>query len=406
MKEKKRIWKFFQYRECDAFAAYLEKMAEKGWHLDYIGLGMTFRKGTPKKIRYEIEVLTKATEWDMNLEPNTEDFAEYCYAAGWEYVCSFRKFCIFRTENPGVVPLETDAYQRFENITKSTRYLKIINLIIYTICAAIILGSDHFSYGLLYTPLTLAALLLLLAFPCAVLEMAEEFFWEYTSRKALQTGGIVSYARTKPLLNMIRCFRIGIPVISFLLLCLLKIQEPNYNKTGAPFLASCIFLFFIDFVAMELRLSRERTFIFRMVSTIISLTVIAIVSIWQLNSSDDIFEEPDFKEAQSLFASMNYYRTEYGSCEIIESKYDWVLKEFWKTNSSRKLPGPMDIKTEANVSEQEIKRWNAVSVATMDVFQKEYLILYPNRLIILRYDGEITPEVIEKIKNLKIKTRS
>lgn len=33
MKETKRVWKHFEYCECDAFADYLEKMAQKGWHL-------------------------------------------------------------------------------------------------------------------------------------------------------------------------------------------------------------------------------------------------------------------------------------------------------------------------------------------------------------------------------------
>lgn len=402
MKKKKRVWKFFQYRECDAFATYLEKMAEDGWHLDHVGIGMTFRRGKPKKVRYEIEVLTKATEWDMNLEPNTEDFAEFCAAAGWEYVCSYRKFCIFKTEDTTVVPLETDPEQRFENTAKSTRHLKIVNLILYGLCAAMLLCSDHFAYGLLYTPLTLGALLIILAFPCTIFEATEEFIWEYTSRKALRTGGVVSYPQAKPLLKIIQTFRTIIPYIAILLLCLLKIQEPNYNKTGIPFLAMCIVPVLIDFAAMELRLSRERTFIFRIVSIVTLMTLIAIVSIWQIDSSDDTFEEPDFKEAKSFLASMNYYHTEYASCEIIESKYDWVLNQFWKTNSRKKFPGPLAPNVEAEVSQQEMERWDALSVATVEFFQKEYLILYPDRFIVFRYDGKITPEVIEKVKNLKI----
>lgn len=118
MKEIKKVWKQFHYRECDALAAYLEEMALQGWHLETMGLTLSFRKGVPKKVRYEIEVFPKASEFDLKPEPDTEEFTEYCLKAGWEFVCMHRRFCVFRTEDPDVVPIETDELQRFKNIKK------------------------------------------------------------------------------------------------------------------------------------------------------------------------------------------------------------------------------------------------------------------------------------------------
>ncbi len=40
MKEVKRRFKYFKYRECDAFAKYLEEQAAKGWHFKEWRLGL------------------------------------------------------------------------------------------------------------------------------------------------------------------------------------------------------------------------------------------------------------------------------------------------------------------------------------------------------------------------------
>ena len=79
----KTVLKGFDYMHCDDFAKYLSNMAAKGWHFKEWGVGLKFEKGEPKQAVYAVEVFTKASENDMRPEPNTQEFAAYCEAAGW-----------------------------------------------------------------------------------------------------------------------------------------------------------------------------------------------------------------------------------------------------------------------------------------------------------------------------------
>ena len=69
---------------CDDFAKYLSDMAAKGWHFVEWGAGLKFEKGESEQVVYAVEVFQKASENDLRPEPNTQEFAEYCEAAGFQ----------------------------------------------------------------------------------------------------------------------------------------------------------------------------------------------------------------------------------------------------------------------------------------------------------------------------------
>ena len=116
-KNKKTVLKGFDYLHCDDFAKYLTDMAAKGWHFKEWGAGLTFEKGEPEKVTYAVEVFTKAHEDDLRPEPNTKEFAEYCEAAGWEFVDAKQKFCIFKKVDDNAVALFTEE-ERIDNSFK------------------------------------------------------------------------------------------------------------------------------------------------------------------------------------------------------------------------------------------------------------------------------------------------
>lgn len=115
----KTVIKGFDYMHCDDFAKYLMEMAAKGWHFKEWGIGLKFEKGEPAQVTYAVEVFTKASEQDLRPEPDTEEFAEYCEAAGWEFVDSKQKFCVFRKKEADAVPLFTQE-ERVNNVVKGT----------------------------------------------------------------------------------------------------------------------------------------------------------------------------------------------------------------------------------------------------------------------------------------------
>lgn len=127
----KTTFKVFDYMHCDDFARYLEQMAAKGWHFKEWGAGLKFEKGEPQQVKYAVEVFTKASENDLRPEPNTQEFAEYCEAAGWKLVDAKQKFCIFKKIDANAVEILTPE-ERVKNAFKGTVSIpNIILLILY-----------------------------------------------------------------------------------------------------------------------------------------------------------------------------------------------------------------------------------------------------------------------------------
>ena len=120
MKKKKHVPILFSYRDCDDFAAYLEEQAKMGWHFKEIRMGMVFEKGKPETARYRVEVFPKRGEEDNGPTRETREYADYCEAAGWKFVGSVRKFCIFEQVNGEAVPIVTDE-ERLANVAKAER---------------------------------------------------------------------------------------------------------------------------------------------------------------------------------------------------------------------------------------------------------------------------------------------
>lgn len=105
--KRKTVLKGFNYMHCDDFAKYLSNMAAKGWHFKEWSVGLKFEKGEPEQAVYAVEVFSKASENDMRPEPKTQEFAEYCEAAGWKFIDGKQKFCIFKKVNENAVELFT-----------------------------------------------------------------------------------------------------------------------------------------------------------------------------------------------------------------------------------------------------------------------------------------------------------
>ena len=134
-KNTKTIWRGFDYMHCDDFARLLMDMAAKGWHFKEWGAGLKFEKGEPENAIYAVEVFSKASENDTRPEPETKEFAEYCEAAGWQFVDAKQKFCIFKKIDENAAELFTPEERVQNSFKASTWGYPIALLVLYGINA-------------------------------------------------------------------------------------------------------------------------------------------------------------------------------------------------------------------------------------------------------------------------------
>ena len=195
---KKVTYRFvnFCYTERGAFAEYLHKMSRKGWHFAGWKWGMVFEQGEPEDIVYDVEIFSEAGEKDLRPEEETEEYAEYCRAAGWEFVDANRKFCVFRKVSEYAVPIVTEA-ERVEEIWKAEGKRMLIPAIIFGIFAvdylvtAVKTGIENW----LFSDLHLFILFLLPAYFLGyVLQYIFTLKWYLTGKKRVSSGKPVKYS--------------------------------------------------------------------------------------------------------------------------------------------------------------------------------------------------------------------
>lgn len=194
---KKVTYRFvnFCYTERGAFAEYLHKMSLKGWHFTGWKWGMVFEQGEPEDIVYDVEIFSEAGEKDLRPEEETEEYAEYCRAAGWEFVDANRKFCVFRKVSENAVPIVTET-ERVEEIWKAEGKRMLIPAIIFGIFAvdylvtAVKTGIENW----LFSDLHLFILFLLPAYFLGyVLQYIFTLKWYLTGKKRVSSGKPVKY---------------------------------------------------------------------------------------------------------------------------------------------------------------------------------------------------------------------
>ena len=194
---KKVTYRFvnFCYTERGAFAEYLHKMSRKGWHFAGWKWGMVFEQGEPEDIVYDVEIFSEAGEKDLRPEEETEEYAEYCRAAGWEFDDANRKFCVFRKVSEYAVPIVTET-ERVEEIWKAEGKRMLIPAIIFGIFAvdylvtAVKTGIENW----LFSDLHLFILFLLPAYFLGyVLQYIFALKWYLTGKKRISSGKPVKY---------------------------------------------------------------------------------------------------------------------------------------------------------------------------------------------------------------------
>lgn len=432
MRRRKYSFRHFQYRECDAFARYLEKQAAKGWHLKDWRFGLFFEKGEPKKVKYAVEVFPKGDERASRPEQDAEEFAEYCQAAGWELVDGRRKFCIFRAIRSDAIPIATPE-ERYENICKSERehlWMPVLFIFLALFIVKLMQGRIY-RYAFEYSQLFLILFMVLMAV-CSATDGAAALFWRWKKKRQLDAGEEPCYGRT---------FGISYEWYVYIMLPgLMGLQVAEAAQIGGAEVFSAvvpysgvILIGIVGFISAVFRPSVNRRIWIQgglAVTLIFAFFCIAGILVMReepepvsetyapLKQEDfkDVTGEPYiYREEKETFLGKKYeYYISYGNDEVrtdqmryegYESPYAWVIERLWEPREkwdSIFLPGtPNNRAVSEKIDSKEL--WGAEAAWMYQIGEPSvenycYELRYPNEVVILHTMEELDAEAIQIVR--------
>ena len=186
---------WFSYIHCDDLARYLEKMAAEGWKFRGFRMGLEFEKAEPEILSYDVQIFNKNTEMDMRPEPDTEEFAQYCEAAGWEFVDSQRKYVVFKRISSKAQPIYTQEEKCREAFKAEMNYFLqwfALQLFwVFAACRMVIRNPEMIFFGnniliLCYSFFTIEAAISVLRFPFIII-------WRLKQKRNLKESGSADF---------------------------------------------------------------------------------------------------------------------------------------------------------------------------------------------------------------------
>lgn len=346
---KKITYRFvsFRYIERGAFAEYLHRMSLKGWHFAGWKLGMVFGRGEPEDIVYDVEIFSEAREKDLRPVEETEEYAEYCRAAGWEFIDANRKFCVFRKVSEDAVPIVTEE-ERVEEIWKAEGKRLIFPTIIFGLFAldssvnAVKTGLENW----IFSDLSLFILMILPAYFLEnILQWVFTLKWYLTGKKRISSGKPVRYG-----------LRIGYRiwnafVYAALAVLIIGLYSLGMYKTAVVALAMWVFFGVLQAAENYFRPGRKNGKRIRTIGCVsciaISFLLLAFVpentSYKEINHSilgsteEGSFLLADSEEGEDVQFSYYLYRT----------AYPWIADLVW--TSQKREDGEMGWSSEGNL---------------------------------------------------------
>lgn len=203
MREKKWVPNIYQPDDEAAIVKRLEKLAAKGWLLERAGAwGWSLRRVEPAQVRYALTYFPEASVFDPGPTEDQETYADYCRAAGWEFVTSYGPVQYFRSTRPDPAPIETDEGAKLEAIhrtkTKNTLLasgLVLVVLAIFWSGQLRVLRQTPLSVLSDNVRLAILAVFLILSL-CAVIAPVDYLIWYIRSKRSVENGGACLPSRT------------------------------------------------------------------------------------------------------------------------------------------------------------------------------------------------------------------
>jgi hypothetical protein len=362
-KNTKRTLFIYKPYECTAVEEYLGKMSDRGWLLQSVkGSWFKFKKIEPKKIKYSVDVLDKVSIFDHKDSNVALEYREYCYRAGWNYVCQTGKIQIFYTEgDQEISPIHTDANEKFKAVFKSSLYSvgsQLFLAIVFLFNIYLQLVWNDTSFYLASNLMIFSTLVMLFAIFIHGTEAISFFRWVIKAKRGLKENKFMPYNSYKQLKRKNILIKIYISIIIFILVKF-TVFDTSWSKEVSVMLLMMIFIpivimicaqYFID----KKRYSKNTNMVITIGSTIVSfyliLIVVGVIAFWNITKAEqnevttdkasltlkdfgykeNNYESPHIDLYKSVLAQSEryYYGNEENilNYEILQSQYPWVIK--------------------------------------------------------------------------------
>lgn len=101
--------------------AWLEKLARKGWMLDFCGtVFWKFRKEDPRKVHYSVIYLPMdCNAFSPARTVEAEELEELCAGTGWRWVSSMYQMQVFANEEENPAPLDSDPVVQVDSLHRA-----------------------------------------------------------------------------------------------------------------------------------------------------------------------------------------------------------------------------------------------------------------------------------------------
>lgn len=418
----RRIFRTFKYTECDDFAAFLNKMSKEGWHFKGWKLGLIFEQGTPEDVEYSVEIFINGTEWDVRPDADTEEFAEYCMAAGWKFIDSNKKFVVFKKISDDAVEIVSPE-EHLRNASKAEMKGSALQCVGWILITAFNLFKS-FTDSFYYDVFSYSILVIVSVFIILILKTMYDVIHEavcYRKRRTRIVCGEKVYLGIGDEKQLKRYWRENLFAPVLILLIAITVFFEIGIKPMISVLIGIIVLTFSLWVIEYLRPVRAE-YVLATFAVSIFIPILMILYIF-LQPEDEIlytdknvaplliedyrepectFESIEIDHASDLFGSYTQYSVNYHDISenpesdkwdtirylMIESKYDWILDHSWKTYTK-------DISEFEECSDD----WQAEYAIRIPNWWASYCVRYDNYIFILEFENPtLTQEQIDIIR--------
>jgi len=204
MRNKKFQLIWYQANDTAAMERKLEQMAAKGWLLEKVtNWGWRYRRAEPQAVKYTVTFFPDASIFDGAPTAGQETYADYCTAAGWEFVSAYGPMQFFRSTRPNPTPIETDEAEKLQAIHKSM--LKTWVLSYGLLIVSMLMNLSTRISNLRRDPLSVLSsngdmalwMLIILLLVYLVAFLADYFTWYHRSKRAVERGEACLQPHTK-----------------------------------------------------------------------------------------------------------------------------------------------------------------------------------------------------------------
>jgi len=361
MRNKKTVVFLYEAYECSALEEYFESMAESGWLIKSINRPfLKFERIEPKKLKFSVDILNKISVYDPEDSEDALNYREYCEAAGWKYICQYKKIQVFYTEDyNSTIDIQTDEREKFKSLVKAS----MGNVLSYLFLVLLwVLNTKMLFEGDLTTPLTsnffvfgsVGICIFIFIYSSKIISF---IIWFFKARKQVKEGKSMPYNNYKQLkiknILLTAYMLVWLGLFSFIL-----ILDESKNKEGdiiflVLMISVVIISVFVERYIRKKKYSRETNITLAIsggvVAIFIWLILLGIIISTSLLNEDNRNEiaktksnltisDFGYKENESGFygdyqKSLLAERVHYSnqdessslSYTVLESRYPWII---------------------------------------------------------------------------------